>query len=79
MQLPMAPEGSSYSSARQTVDISVLTGARYVYGGLLIALFYAARRIAAGVLAFVTARDAIRRGEHIPAPTAPLLTPDAER
>ena len=34
---------------------------------------------ATGVLAFVTAHDAIRRGEHIPAPTAPLLTPDAER
>jgi drug/metabolite transporter (DMT)-like permease len=34
---------------------------------------------AAGVLAFVTAPDAIRPGEHIPAPTAPLLTPDGER
>lgn len=34
---------------------------------------------AAGVLAFVTAPDAIRPGEHIPAPTAPLLTPDAKR
>ena len=34
---------------------------------------------AAGVLAFVTAPDALRPGEHIPAPTAPLLTPDAER
>lgn len=34
--------------------------------------------VAAGVLAFVTAPDAIRPGEHIPAPTAPLLTPDAD-
>jgi drug/metabolite transporter (DMT)-like permease len=33
---------------------------------------------AAGVLAFVTAPDAIRPGEHIPAPTAPLLTPDTD-
>jgi drug/metabolite transporter (DMT)-like permease len=33
---------------------------------------------ATGVLAFVTAPDAIRPGEHIPAPTAPLLTPDTD-
>ena len=34
---------------------------------------------AAGVLAFVTGPAALQPGEHIPAPTAPLLTPDAER
>jgi probable blue pigment (indigoidine) exporter len=33
---------------------------------------------AAGVLAFVTGPDALQPGEHIPAPTAPLLTPDAK-
>ena len=33
---------------------------------------------AAGVLAFVTGPDALHPGEHIPAPTAPLLTPDPE-
>jgi drug/metabolite transporter (DMT)-like permease len=31
---------------------------------------------AAGVLAFVTAPHAVRPGEHIPAPTAPLITPE---
>ena len=33
---------------------------------------------AAGVLAFVTGPDALQPGEHIPAPTAPLLTPDTK-
>ena len=34
---------------------------------------------ATGVLSFVTAPHALHPGEHIPAPTAPLLSPDTER
>jgi len=33
---------------------------------------------AVGVLAFVTGPEALQPGEHIPAPTAPLLTPEPE-
>jgi drug/metabolite transporter (DMT)-like permease len=34
---------------------------------------------AAGVLAYATAPHAVHPGEHIPAPTAPLLSPETER